>query len=401
MILTAFEADGFRNLSGLALAPHPVLNVVLGANGAGKSSLLEAIQCLATGAGFRSRRYRDHLAHGADEYVLRADLVTPDGAGSHRCGVRRGRDGTLDARLDFQSVGSFVEIAKLVPVKVLTPESHLLVQGAPDERRRFVDWGCFHGDDGFVAAWRRYRRALSQRNELLREGGSDAEVRAWDEALARDGEALHALRAAYVADFADRVKKRTQGVDFPFHVKLDLRSGWSKGESLERVLVHNLDLHRRMKTTTDGPHRAELAIRADDHPARDVLSRGQQKLLVYLMHLAQLDVLAATGGEGAEATPSGAARPIVLCDDLGSELDEAAGSTLLDALTASGCQVFVSGTRLPDALRDAPASVPPSASDDASDLAVGASVTTLEGTENPDPPRPFAVFTLDAGRLRP
>ena len=441
MIIEAFEADGFRNLAGLRLRPHPVLNLVIGANGAGKSSLLEAIQCLATGVGFRSRRYRDHLAHGADEYVLRAELAESPGGRTHRCGVRRGRDGEFDARLDYEPVGSFADIARVLPVKVLGPDSHLLVQGAPDERRRFLDWGCFHGGDAFLPLWRRYRRALSQRNELLRDGAPDVEVRVWDAALARDGAALQARRAEYVLHFARHVKIRAQSVDFPFHVKLDLRPGWPRGLSLAEALERNLDAHRRLRTTADGPHRAELAIRAGEHAARDVLSRGQQKLLVYLLHLAQLDALAdgaggdpapwnapaAPGGDGdaktegaggptgdesgeprtgrdeaptgprapAERARAGAppgGRPVVLCDDLLSELDERAGSSLLDALVASGSQVFVSGTRLPAAF-DA------RAADGPATLAAGTSDTTLEGTETLDPQRPWAVFTLDAGRL--
>ena len=420
MIITTFEADGFRNLAGASLRPHPVLNLVIGANGAGKSSLLEAIQCLATGAGFRSRRFRDHLAHGADEYVLRAELRSPDGA-THRCGVRRGRDGALDARLDFESVGTFAAIARVLPVKVLTPESHLLIQGTPDERRRFVDWGCFHGNEAFLPVWRRYRRALSQRNELLREGGASGEVGAWDEALASDGERLHAFRSAYVEDFAERVKVRAQGVDFPFHVKLDLRSGWASSEPLNRALARNLDTHRRMRTTTDGPHRAELAVRVGEHAARDVLSRGQQKLLVYLMHLAQLDALAGrpvgssidretrrdgtgrtepdpvdddgeTPGVPSETTTAGT-RPVVLCDDLGSELDGEAGATLLGALVASGSQVFVTATAMPEMLPAGRIAPPGTLADAPSD-------TMLSGPEIPDPHRSFAVFTLDAGRLR-
>ena len=434
MIVTTFEADGFRNLSDVVLRPHPSLNFVVGANGAGKSSLLEALQCLATGAGFRSRRYRDHLAHGADEYVLRAELLDVGRDVAHRCGVRRGRDGSLDARLDFEPVGSFVEIARVLPVKVLTPDSHLLVQGAPDERRRFLDWGCFHAGEAFLPAWRRYRRALSQRNELLRDGAPGREIGAWDESLVRDGERLHGLRSAYASELARCVKKRAQHVDFPFHVELDLRSGWAKDDSLERALLRNIETHRRMRTTTDGPHRAELVIRVDGHPARDVLSRGQQKLLVYLMHLAQLDVLDGPGvpedgggaDDGVDATdPSPTdvgprrrrdlrgTRPVVLCDDLGSELDGRAGGTLLDALVGTGSQVFVSGVTLPAGLpgravdeagaggaRGGPGSGRDGGGKGAPALAAAPSGTTLDGTENSDPPRSFAVFTLVAGRLR-
>lgn len=467
MIIRRFEASGFRNLDGLVLEPHPVLTFLIGKNGSGKSSVLEAIQCLATGHGFRSRRYRDHLAHDAVEYVLRADLLAvprpgpgPDGgadggtgagAGSadgnaggpgveHRCGVRRGRDGTLDVRLDYASAGSFAEVARVLPVKVLTPDSHLLIQGGPEERRRFLDWGCFHADESFHPAWRRYRRALSQRNELLRAGAPDGEVRAWDSALAEDGDRLQVLRAAYLARLARHLQRRTRDLGFVFHVELELRSGWSRERSLADALERNLELHRRMRTTTDGPHRAELLVKADGHGARDVLSRGQQKLLVYLMHLAQLDDLGAggtpavtvprDGDAGPEPSPEagprtvpaatvdaavgsessghggGGLRPVVLCDDLGSELDADAGGHLLRALVATGSQVIVTGVALPPpgdpaprggidaASGDVEAGVP-----DASALAIHAPGTTFGGPGSIDPSPAFAVFELSAGRI--
>ncbi len=404
MILERFEADGFRNLRGFAIEPHPSLNYLVGPNGAGKSSVLEAMQCLAMGHGFRSRRYRDHLAHDADEYLLRAELAEHGGISRHRCGVRRGRDGQLDLKLDFAPLASFAELARLLPVKVLTPDSHQLIQGAPEERRRFLDWGCFHADESFHPAWRRFRRALSQRNELLREGAPDGEVRSWDEAIALDGTALQALRSAYVDRLKFHVEQRLATVGFVFHVELELRSGWSRERSLGDALERNLDQHRRMRTTTDGPHRAELVVRVDGRPARDVLSRGQQKLLVYLLHLAQVDELAGRTG-GSEDDAGRVTRPVVLCDDLGSELDVPATTSLLRALVGTGSQVFVSGVTLPpaharDIADDASEGGSKSGDVPADTIAIDAADTTFND-RGADPSPTHSVFELADGRVLP
>lgn len=342
MQLSRFEAHGFRNLDGIELEPHPRLTILHGANGAGKSSVLEAIQCLATGHTFRSRQARDYSAHGGKPLLLAGQLVDPRDGSEHRCGMQRDEDGVLDLRIDYRPAVSVAELARLMPVKALVPDSHRLVQEGPDERRRFLDWGCFHSTAEFSAVWRRFRRALSQRNEVLRNRGSDAEVRSWDEAVATDGEHLDSLRKTYLEHFALHVKKRAQVVDFPFHMELEWRSGWPADLTLAQALEQRLEQHRRLKTTADGPHRADLVIKVDGRLARPVLSRGQQKLLVYLLHLAQLDCLTHDTGR----------RAIVLCDDPAAELDADHQEQLLEQLLDSRCQLLITASDpLPLSLR--------------------------------------------------
>ncbi len=336
MILTRFEASGFRNLDGLVIEPHPALTLLKGDNGSGKSSVLEAIHCLATGYTFRTRRVRDYLHFERDELTLAGQLKDPRDGKEHRCGLARKRDGEINLRVNYASASSFTEVAALVPVKALTPDSHGLVEDGPEERRRFLDWGCFHGSEEFLPIWRRYKRALNQRNESLRRLASDAEVCSWNEALASDGNALTRIRKSYVAELAIHVKNRAQVIDFPFHMELALRPGWDESDgSLDELLVRKLETHRRMKTTTDGPHRADIQIKADGVLARQHLSRGQQKVLVYLLHLAQLDCL----------RPERSANAIVLCDDLGAELDSDNAERIIGQLLSSGHQALVTGTQ--------------------------------------------------------
>ncbi len=343
MLINQFAASGFRNLDGLVLEPHPALTLLTGSNGSGKSSVLEAIYCLASGHTFRTRRVRDYLSFDQDALTLAAQLRDPRNGSEHRCGLSRQRDGEVQLRVDFETATSFSAVARLMPVKALTPDSHRLIEQGPEERRRFLDWGCFHGSPDFMEVWRRYRRALTQRNEALRRHASDDEINSWNPALATEGSRLSELRLHYSKNLALHVKKRAQSIDFPFHMELEMRSGWDQSESLEEALGTRLETHRRMRTTTDGPHRADLLVRADKTLARQHLSRGQQKVLVHLLHLAQLDCL----------RDDTVGTAIVLCDDLGSELDADNAEHVVDQILTAGHQALVTGaSSIPDALLD-------------------------------------------------
>lgn len=332
MILTKVEISRFRNLETASLLPHPSLNLVSGKNGSGKSSILEAIHCLSVGHTFRTRKPRELIAHGQDDFALMAQFVDVKTEREHRCGMSRARDGSVELRLDFEPVSSMVEVTRLLPVKALSPDSHRLMQEGPDERRAFLDWGVFHVEPRFIDAWKQFRRSLKQRNQTLREMAPNNEVESWNALLAESGDAISEYRREFVANLATAFELRRETIQSVFHVELRYRTGWQAGESLADMLSQNLEHHRRMKTTTDGPHRAELQMLVDGVPARQVLSRGQQKVFVYLLHLAQLDVI---------QQPA-----IVLCDDLVSELDHEHSLRLVEQLCSLQGQVFVSGVDL-------------------------------------------------------
>ncbi|MFK7855116.1 MAG: DNA replication/repair protein RecF [Granulosicoccus sp.] len=336
MILTRLDISSFRNVDEASLSPHPSLNLLTGNNGSGKSSVLEAIQCLSTGHSFRTRRARELISRNASAFTLTALFNDPASKREHRTGLCKQRDGSVDLRLDFEEIQSIAEVTRLLPVKSLTPDSHRLIQEGPDERRQFLDWGVFHMEHHYFDTWRQFKRSLSQRNQLLRDLAPDADLRTWDAIFVENAKLLDAYRRAYVEKLRVALDHRLIALDAKFHVELQYRPGWSADFDLEELMVKNLDYHRRMKTTTDGPHRAELAIQSDKVSARQVLSRGQQKVLVYLLHLAQLDLL--KDGQRRQA--------IVLCDDLTSELDVEHSQRLIQQLVDLQGQVFVSGVNL-------------------------------------------------------
>lgn len=340
MILSKFGISDFRNIQQLSLNPHPHLNLITGNNGAGKSSILEAIQCLSTGHSFRTRKARELISKNAQSFTLTAQFTDPSNSREHRTGLLRNRDGSVELRLDFEEVKSIAEVTRMLPIKSLTPDSHQLIQEGPEERRQFLDWGVFHMEHGFLDVWRQFKRSLSQRNQLLRENQSLTEIQTWNGLFAESAEKLNDFRQQYVEQLSVALQIRLADTNARFHVELGYRPGWSDDSSLPEILIRNLDHHRRMKTTTDGPHRAEMIMICDGMPAKQMLSRGQQKVLVYLLHLSQLDLLA----------KQQARQAIVLCDDLTSELDpENATELIRQILTLKG-QVFVSGVNL-DVLR--------------------------------------------------
>jgi len=343
VILTQLEIANIRNLDSTTLLPHTSLNLITGANGAGKSSILEAIHCLSVGHSFRTRKARELISRNQDHFTLTARFTDPLSNREHRCGMTRARDGSTEIRLDYEPVKRLAEISRLLPVKALSPDSHQLIQEGPETRRQFIDWGLFHVEPDFFDTWRQYRRSLSQRNQSLRDGATDNEVRSWDELLSSSGTKLDAMRRAFVVKLLDAVRQRLATLDADFTVDLRYRSGWIEDQSLCDTLQKNLENHRRFRTTTDGPHRAEMVVIADQVQARQVLSRGQQKVLVYLLHLSQLDLLAATSAQ----------RAIVVCDDLISELDEQNALRLIQQLVSLTGQTFVSGVNL-DALHSVP-----------------------------------------------
>lgn len=276
------------------------------------------------------------MAHNASSLRLTAKFYDERSEREYRVGCERHRDGNVSFRLNFEDIKSQAEIARLMPVKVLSPESHQLIQDGPEERRRFLDWGLFHVKPRFMPVWAQYKRALSQRNQLLRENASDKDLDMWNPPLLAAGLELNEARAEFTIQLNTALQRRWSLMSEVFHVELSYRPGWDEKNSLETALTKNLGYHRRMKTTTDGPHRAELTIRIDGKPAKQVLSRGQQKTLVYVLHLSQLDVL----------KDAGIASPMVLCDDLSSELDETHTNYLVDQLHTLNSQLFITGVDL-------------------------------------------------------
>ncbi len=339
MRLTRLRIAGLRILAQVDIQPAPRINLLCGANGAGKTSILEAIHLLGFGRSFRAAGREPLLRPDTGSIEVFAELVGPDQAAPpHRlglaCDARHWR-----ARVDGETVRSLAELLSHCPVVCFEPGSHALVGGGSEQRRRFLDWGLFHVEQAFLPTWRRYQRALRQRNALLKSSASDEDLAAWEIELAAGGERLHGLRSAYVDGLRPALSAwAARLVPELGEIRMAYTAGWRQPrESLADALAAARARDRALGHTSAGPHRAGFALAFEHLPQRETFSRGQEKLAALVCVLAQAEHFASTRGHW----------PLVLLDDLGSELDRRHQGLALAALAKLDAQVWLSGTEPP------------------------------------------------------
>ncbi len=341
MRLTELRLENLRRFRQLTLALEPGWNVFVGDNGAGKTTILEATYMLSHGHSFRSGGRVGVQRDGSEGYSIFGRLE--DNAGLQtRVGLARA-EGRLIARVEGETVpiGDLVERCAVV---CFEPGSHDLISGPAEIRRQFMDWGVFHVEHSFLSRWRRYQRALKQRNALLRQGAADSEFEPWDAELADSGEWLADTRHNYVNRLREHLEYFAKRLIPELGESvLDLARGWDADISLRDLLEDRLARDRERSHTTRGPHRADWSVTFQHAPKREHFSRGQEKLVALSCLLAQARLHAETQGHW----------PVLCLDDLASELDSSHQQAVVDALAEVGAQVLVTGVTLPDSLRDA------------------------------------------------
>ncbi|MGH8026052.1 MAG: DNA replication/repair protein RecF [Pseudoxanthomonas sp.] len=341
MQVTRLTASGLRRFESVAIEPAAGLNLITGDNGAGKTSLLEALHLMAYGRSFRGR-VRDGLVRtGSDAVEVFVEWREGADARHRRAGLRHTGQ-TWVGRLDGENVAQLGELCAALAVVSFEPGSHALVTGGGEPRRRFVDWGLFHVEPGFLPLWRRYARALKQRNALLKSDAGGQQLDAWDHELAEAGEPLTRHRRQYLEQLQLRLSAVAADLVPALGASnIEFQPGWRSSElSLADALLLARDRDRSLGYTSMGPHRADWRIDYAGHPNREALSRGQAKLSALSALLAQAEDYAERRGEW----------PIVALDDLSSELDRKHQLRVLQRLLGSRAQVFVTGTEASAAL---------------------------------------------------
>lgn len=326
-----------RNLEYAEITPVPGFNVITGRNGAGKTSLLEAISYLALARSFRAASYRYLIGRQAQALSVFARVAEDDGL-ECALGIQRFKDGTLRMKKDGQEVSRLSELVHRLCLQVIHPQGTELITGSSEERRRFIDWGVYYSQPEFAALYSRYNRALRQRNALLRSRAPAEHIVLWDETLCQLSESITALRQSYLASLQEILTLKVQEFLPALHLKFSLSSGFDNGLGMRSALALSLEKDRVLGYTSSGCHRADLKIKSDAISAGATLSRGQLKLLVCAMRLAQAMLLKRQTGRNC----------IFLLDDLTSELDGRSQDILLSQLESCRNQVFITDiTRSP------------------------------------------------------
>ena len=329
-------------------SPSPRFNLIYGENASGKTSLLEAIHLLGLAISFRTHHHENLIQNGTDS-VLVHGVVRSEPGGEVHLGVSRHRRGVVRIRVGGEEQRNRSELARHLPLVVLSPDVHTLIEGGPKERRRYLDWGVFHVEQSYLPVWRRYQRLLEQRNRLLRSRGTAAEIAAWDAQLGPVGESVAGYRARYFEQLCPRLEAYGRALlGDGRELRFGVETGWRQGDSFEEALRRGFIRDRSQGFTGAGPHRGDMRVRVGGKPAGEVLSRGQQKHLSYAMMLAQARLFRECTGRTV----------VMLVDDLAAELDGQRQEMVLRHLEELEAQAFVTalGRGLEDYL--APASAP-------------------------------------------
>lgn len=328
MTVSWIEIRDFRNIRNILFEPDPTgITAVLGSNGAGKTSILEAIAYCSTLRSFRTSNREALINQGADSAVLRAETEERSRRGLIELEIGHGRrDRVLCNKTATRDGEALLEFLRVV---VFTPEDLVIVQGAPGDRRRFLDDILVTATPQTAGLVRAVDRILRQRGALLQQTGridsGSREVHntldVWDEQLARKGEALSTERDALlrgIGEIAATLLCELTGQATELVVSYR-RSG--EGD-LAKALAAARQTDLRRGVTTVGPHRDDVEITVDGLDGRSRLSQGRQRGVALALRLGGYEMLARRSNSA----------PVLLLDDAFSELDPQTTERLLHLL---------------------------------------------------------------------
>ena len=333
MKLSRLHGENFRNLTNISVDLDSSINLFFGANGSGKTSLLEAVYVLSTGRSFRGVKVDPITQRGGDYYLVSGEVYSPkDGVLS--LGIRRDTDGSRTMRVNGSAETRVSEFARHLPTLILGPDSVELLRGPPPDRRKFLNQGVFHVEPSFNHLWRQGVRALQQRNNLLRqERVVEEDIAPWTKQLVDLCEQIHEQRQCYFDRFLPVFTDTYRFLLNLEGVKCTYRKGWDASKTLDEVYQDQIESDCLRKYTQSGFQRADLRFTCDGVPVSQVCSRGELKLLAWSAILAQGKVL-----------NEFSAQPVYLVDDLIAELDVKHQQAVAKLLEEQGGQVLATGT---------------------------------------------------------
>jgi len=335
MCLLKLDIYSVRNILKESITPSSAINFVYGENASGKSSFIEAIFILGRAKSFRSTTIKSVINFAENYLIVSAQTLQTNGSNIH-LGIQL--DGkNFEIRINQQPKQKRSDLAYALPLQLIHPKSYELLDAGPQIRREFLDWGVFNDEENFLPAWRKFKKALSQRNSLLKTKRT-GQINVWDKELVYYGTIVDSYRQQYLKKLKPvfiKIINRFLAID---GIDLKLVSGWDTAKELSQILIEDLDKDQRYGFTHSGPHRGDFQLLVNNRLARDFVSRGQLKLLVMSLKLAQVQLLANEQGNIG----------CILIDDFAAELDVTNRAKLLSYLVEMNCQVFITGTEMED-----------------------------------------------------
>lgn len=318
----------------------PGVNFIVGQNGSGKSSLLEAVTILSRGRSFRTHQLRHVVARGKNEFTVFGKVrQREDSLDDTPIGFEYSTTLGTRGRIGFEQVRRISELVGVLPVSYIGPENLGLFSGSPQERRSFLDWGLFHVEQNYLATYQRYVRALKQRNAAIRLGSSYPRelITVWDAELEETGEVLTSFRRDYLCALEVALGRLIAEILNVPVVAVELRfsPGWkTESGSIKEALARSLERDLFVGSTQVGPHRSDYRLYINGESAKHCLSSGQMKVALCAFVFAQISY----------AMAHRPALTTLLIDDLPAELDRHHRGRVIDALARLPCQIIAAST---------------------------------------------------------
>ena len=304
MSLMDLNIHHVRCISAAQFKLHPRYNIFYGANGSGKTSVLEAIYLLGTGHSFRTRESASLISHNQPSLTVFARTHA-----NETVSIQKSIAGVTQVKLNQQSCSRSSELAHFLPCQAFYQGIFQIIDEGPSVRRSLLDWGLFHVKQSYHTLWKDYRRVIKQRNALLRQKASQQHLLPWNNQLVELAHELDALRANYFRDWSEAFQiVLAQLTDVPCGIIY--YKGWDKkktGKDLAALLVEQFASDTQAQYTHSGAHQADILFDVAELKARQTLSRGQQKIILIALKLAQ-----------AQLTSKSC---VYLFDDIAAELD--------------------------------------------------------------------------------
>ena len=330
-MLLSLEIRDVRNICKATVKPANKINVIIGKNGCGKTAFLEAIFLLGRGRSFRTPRIREIINYNSENFIISGEIEC-DGKNINRVGIKT-KEKKIEIKINGEKKNNRTELVKNLPTQIIYPGSFCLLEEGPENRRKFLDYGLFHMEHSSVDNWKRYNRSLKQRNALIRTSRQSNQT-PWRLEMVKYGNLLNEQRENYFRGF-EIFFLETVSSFLPFNTyEFSFYRGWALGKSLAQILVENEQSDLILGFTKNGPHRADFKIKVDGKDAKRNLSRGQMKLLVFAIKIAQVRM-----ANNFSSNPH-----CILIDDLASELDMDNKKIIIDYLRNLKTQIFITAT---------------------------------------------------------
>ncbi|CAM2732894.1 DNA replication/repair protein RecF [Legionella worsleiensis] len=318
MILSELRIHHLRNITEATLFFNPHFNFIYGPNGSGKTSILEALYLLSCGHSFKTREIAPIVTLGQSNLTVFSRFTD-----NSTISIQKSAGQPTQIKINNQLCYTTSQLAYAVPCQIFYADIFQIIDAGPGVRRSVLDWGLFHVKQNYLSLWKDYKRIIKHRNALLKKHAAYQEFIPWDKQLDLIATQMDNLRSEYFVQWRDSFYHTLEKLTSTT-CTLEYYKGWDKknaNKSLFEVLAEHFNSDLQRQFTQFGPHQADIIISSDETKAKHILSRGQQKIILIALKLAQGSLLKGDC--------------LYLFDDLPAELDAKHQRSLFDYLNSS------------------------------------------------------------------